>query len=479
MNRMLMAALALGALALPIAAQAPRPMLRGLWVDSWGEGFLAPEQTEELVATARAANINALFVEVRKVGDAYYLGGREPRASNIAGPPDYDPLQHLIDLCHDTSGGKQRIEVHAWMVTFRVWRSSLGEPPPGHILHEHPETIMSNASGETEGEGSMFADPGHPITEDWTVAVFRDVAERYDVDGLHHDYVRYPEYEGDWGHNPVSLARFRARTGFVGTPAADDPAWREWRREQVRATVRRIYGEVMEANPRCLISAATTNWALDMDIWRWYESRPRNQAMQDWVSFMQEGILDMNCLMSYANAVTQPHRFSDWNEVALRSRLDRHAIIGPGIYMNTVRDGFAQIREAIAAGADGVLLYSYGGTNRDGVPRQEYFRMLARDVFTEPVPLPSRPWRDTPNVGAVIGQVTDAEGKWVDGATVTLDGVHTMLTDGTGFFAFFRLLPGEHAVRLQHPAGGEPLTATVTVAPGRASRADFQVVGTD
>ena len=56
------------------------PELRAVWVDAFHDGFKTPQQVDDLVAWARAANLNALFVQVRKRGDAYYLKSLEPRA---------------------------------------------------------------------------------------------------------------------------------------------------------------------------------------------------------------------------------------------------------------------------------------------------------------------------------------------------------------------------------------------------------------
>jgi uncharacterized lipoprotein YddW (UPF0748 family) len=428
-------------------------MLRGIWIASWDDGdketVFSREQLDEIIRCAREYNFNAIFPEVRKVGDAYYLRGFEPRANNIDGPDDWDPLQYMIDQCHDTSDGKRRIEVHAWCVTFRIWRDSVAdEYLPGHLLDMHPETAMFNASGEDNADGTQFADPGHPMTQDWTARVFRDLAANYDIDGIHHDYVRYPEYEGDWGHNPVSIARFRERTGHEGKPEADDPRWQAWRRQQVVDNVRRIYAEVHEVNPDCVVSASTLNWALEMDPWKWLDSSPRTNAHQDWVEFMKEGIIDMNCLMSYARMESQPNRYRDWNELVMRTRNDRHGVIGAGVYLNPTETGIDMVRQAMEMGADGVMLYSWGNVNSDDVSREEFFRRLRDEVWTEPVPPPARPWLENPNTGQLIGQVTNSDGEWVDGALVTLDGVETLLTDATGFYAFQRLKPGAHVVEV-------------------------------
>lgn len=425
----------------------PRPMLRGIWVDSWGNGILNREQCEELVNTVRASNMNAIFPEVRKVGDAYYMKGFEPRASNIKAGEDFDPLQYLIDLCHDTSEGKRYIEVHAWLVTFRLWRKSLGDFPEGHLFDEYPETIMVTADGQDNADSTMFADPGHPRTEEWTTRVFRNLAEQYDIDGIHHDYVRYPEYEGAWGYNPVSIERFQKQSGFEGRPEPDNIMWKQWRRQQVTNTVRRVYAEVTEVNPDCMVSAATLNWGLEVSPWTWRKNTPYTKAMQDWVAFMKEGGLDMNCVMNYSRHKTQPNRFPDYTDLAIRTRFDRHAIIGPGIYLNTVEDGFEQIRMAVEEGADGILLYSWNGwTNEENVSRQEYFERLKNEVFPEPVDFPKRPWKEVPVYGSVIGQVTNDQGRWMEGVKVILDGVEIAKTDGAGFYSFFRVDPGQHIV---------------------------------
>jgi uncharacterized lipoprotein YddW (UPF0748 family) len=444
-----------------------RPFLRGVWIATWGSGMLSPEECDLVVETARRANLNAIFPEVRKVGDAYYLNGIEPLASNIQGPEGWDPLQYLIDKCHDTSDGKQRIEVHAWLVTMRLWRQSLGDFPEGHLFDVHPETIMLNAAGENNADGTMFADPGHPMTQDWTARVFRDIAERYDIDGIHHDYVRYPEYETDWGHNPVSLARFRARTGFDGAPTATDPMWNAWRRQQVMDVVRRVTAEVMEVNPDCIVSAATLNWSLEVDPWTWQTTSPLLKAQQDWPNFMERGYLDMNVIMNYTNASEQPLRYSDWTDLALRHRSDRHAVIGPSIGRNTLAQNIAQIQEAMDKGADGVNIWSYGSLVRRGEPNDQLIGALRATVFANQVPTPPRPWKSNPTTGAVIGQVVDADGQWVDGAVVTLNGTETTLTDGTGFYAFMRAHPGKNTVEVNGARHA------VEVVAGRAVRRNF------
>ena len=59
----------------------PAAQLRGMWVDATNPGFHTPAEVDELVENAAAANMNALFVQMRRHGDAWYNQRIEPRAA--------------------------------------------------------------------------------------------------------------------------------------------------------------------------------------------------------------------------------------------------------------------------------------------------------------------------------------------------------------------------------------------------------------
>jgi hypothetical protein len=63
-------------------------------------------------------------------------------------------------------------------------------------------------------------------------------------------------------------------------------------------------------------------------------------------------------------------------------------------------------------------------------------------------------------------------GGWADGAQVTLDGVTTTLTDANGFYAFFRVAPGEHVVKVRGMTGPEE-KGRINVELGKANRLDI------
>src|SRR5919198_174181 len=74
---LLSALVAVATCIVPVSAESlDPPELRAVWVDAFHDGFKTPQQVDDLVTWARSANLNALFVQVRRRGDAY--SGTQP-----------------------------------------------------------------------------------------------------------------------------------------------------------------------------------------------------------------------------------------------------------------------------------------------------------------------------------------------------------------------------------------------------------------
>jgi uncharacterized lipoprotein YddW (UPF0748 family) len=180
------------------------PELRAVWVDAFHDGFKTPQQVDELVAWARSANLNALFVQVRRRGDAYYLKSFEPRTEDPDLAPGFDALQYLLDKAHQSP---QRLQVHAWLATLPAWWQRDTPPDaPNHVFNVHglsaapmDSWLMYRDDGTAwAGVGSSgiyYLDPGNPAAQAYTTDVYLNLLRNYDVDGIHLDQVRY--YEGD------------------------------------------------------------------------------------------------------------------------------------------------------------------------------------------------------------------------------------------------------------------------------------------
>jgi uncharacterized lipoprotein YddW (UPF0748 family) len=338
--------------------------LRGLWVDGFHQGFKSPKQVDTLIARARKANLNALFVQMRKRGDAYFLRGVEPEADDVDYPnhPNWDPLAYLIQKAHTANPPMQ---VHAWMNTFYVGQSSQVwqdySIPWGDIRY----------SGTNDGYG--YLDPGVPAVRAYTEEVMTEVVRHYNVDGIHLDLVRYPD-GGDWGYSPTALALYAKASGSSARPQPDDPAWQDWRRQQVTTFVHELHDKIQSIRPRVKLSGALIAYGAgpksDSD---WLHSRTYTEVYQDWATWLRNGYLDFGVPMNYDrdSSPKQQGWFRDWISWEKKSLGAGKVLIGVGAFLNYPEDTMAQIRAGLAPSVGGarplgVAIYSYASTSLYG-----------------------------------------------------------------------------------------------------------------
>lgn len=445
---------------------------RALWIDTWNDGILDAESTRLTVARAREHNFNSLFVEVSKVMDAYYQSDLLPRAKNLK-DPSFDPLGAVLHHARPRQGNLPPLEIHAWIVALRVWKDKPlpdENSRPAHVLRAHPDWVSKNHRGARFDGDNYFLDPGHPEVQDFIVAAAREIVTKYPVDGLHLDYIRYPG--NDWGYNETALARFRAETGVQGTPSPKDELWSSWRRKQVTDLVKRIAVEVHTIRPRAKLSAATITWG-DVPGGDFTKTRAYNDALQDWIGWLQAGYIDVAVPMNYKRNTdaNQARDFLHWVELVEKHKKDRHHIVGLGAWFNTLEDSMRQISASRGREAEGFAFFSYNQMEKTGRPQPQVMRDLSRSVLKGHRPIPRSHWLENPRTGKLAGVDPKRRG----GYPVLLlndrgEKVARGRTSAGGHFSFFNLPPGTWRAQV-----GEAsiLSQPVQVGPGRVSRVQF------
>lgn len=131
----------------------------------------------------KAINVNTILLQTRIRATTIYPSNIEPWDGCLSGKPGvspgYDALQFAIDECH-----KRGMELHAWVVTIPIgkWRSYGCQ----RLLSRYPS--MVKRIGE---EG--YLDPESYQTAEYLANICEEITRRYDIDGIHLDYIRYPE----------------------------------------------------------------------------------------------------------------------------------------------------------------------------------------------------------------------------------------------------------------------------------------------
>jgi len=493
----------------PKAAEA-RPEVRALWVDGFHAGIRSQGEVDELVDRATRANINTLFVQVRRRGDALYTGGLEPALDDPNYSPQFDGLAAVVEAGH-----RAGLKVHAWINAMPIWRDEAAPKDPRHVFNLHgPDRtgplnwLTRTREGLQKFEVGYFLDPGHPAVQEHLVSVYLDITRRYDIDGIHFDYIRYPETEerlprgSNVGYNDVSLERFRRARGRTDLPAPDDEAWTRWRRQQVSDLVRRVSIEARAIRPQIQVSAATIAWGAPPGSRKDFDNAsPMQRIFQNWRDWLDEGLLDVAAPMNYAREHDPRVRewFNGWIWWEKRNKSDRHLVVGIGAYLNTQAAVLDQVARARShAGehrADGVSFFSYfrphavdGGTQTPSAmePPSDRLDFLVRGVqgkggvFETAVAVPSLPWIERPTRGFIAGLAIDSTDKPLDGATVRVKRTgwfrrtQRVTTDGNGWFGLTDRKPGRYTIRLESPPGRFGNALTVEVRAGLVTRTELR-----
>lgn len=451
--------------------------LRGWWIDAWHSGFLNQAQVDKLLGVPgsststgdmRDANLNAVFVQVRRRADTCYPSGMsEPYFTS----GNFNALQAIINAAHDTTGGKKRIEVHCWIVTFATGGGTV------YSRHNNPSDpdnywmTLDAAGAETDDQAF---DPGHPKCEDYTVNVVMDLVNNFDIDGIHYDYIRFTG--SDQGYNPTSVARYNARYGLSGKPSATNAQWEQWRRDQVTSVVRKSYAKIQAVKPALKQSGAFVTWtASPTSSTRsaFLSTPPYDQVYSDWDSWMQEGIMDMGVPMTYFDQAANASDWTKWTNFEKDRKGNRQMVIGPGLYLNTQPNAISQLlstRTASPSGnyANGFCGYDYYTPYDGGSWSSSWASTLKTQVTPSAVNIPVMSWKTSPTKGHISGTVTiAATGTWADGASVSITGPasKSQTCDGTGFYAFIDLAPGTYTVTASK-SGYPDIQKTVVVAIG-------------
>jgi uncharacterized lipoprotein YddW (UPF0748 family) len=337
------------------------PEMRGLWVVR--TGLLSPESVDQVVDGAARAGFNALFVQVRGRGDAFYASRVVERSELLRGQPaDFDPLGRLL-----TRARARGLQVHAWVNVLLT--AHFGLPlPPAHVAQRHPDWLMVPREAAREALGTppagliplieryrdpadtegLYLSPSSPGVGVHLEQVVSELVRTYAVDGLHLDFVRYPSSDFDWSR--ASLAGFAATRGsgdLLAGPSLDPEGWGNYRRAAVDGLVVRLSGVARQARPGIVVSAAVVP----------DQAQALYHKYQPWPSWMARGVLDAVCPMTY----TPDSRLFRAQVEQARGKLGAAASLwaGVGAWRLPIGDVLQKIRTAREAGASGVVLFSH------------------------------------------------------------------------------------------------------------------------
>ena len=181
---------------LPIFAQTPKHEVRAVWLTTiggidWPHSFASTPQTVErqkqelrdILDRLKKSGINTVLLQSRIRATTIYPSKYEPWDGCLSGKPGvgpgYDALQFAIDECH-----RRGMELHAWVVTIPVGKWNAAGCT--QLRKRYPNMIRKIGQ-------DGFMNPEVQQTATYLADICEEITRNYDIDGIHLDYIRYPE----------------------------------------------------------------------------------------------------------------------------------------------------------------------------------------------------------------------------------------------------------------------------------------------
>lgn len=295
-------------------------------------------ELDDIVSTCRAANLNAIFFQVRPSADSLYDSDIFPTSYYLTGEQGapltegFDPLDYLIEKAHGMG-----IRVHAWVNPFRVTVGSPSKPQHDvNALAENHPARLNPSYVVPYADGRLYFDCGIPEVRTLIADGVYEIASKYDVDSIIFDdyFYPYPKYADDG-----SLEKFSDDESYE--KYGGELSLEDWRRENVNSTILACYNAVKGANPDCEFGVAP------FGIWQNDDG--------------ENGGSDTSGLESYSAIYCDPTAWIDGGYIDY---------IAPQIYWkfndkNARYDVLVRWWNKILDGSDVELLVSHGAYNYD------------------------------------------------------------------------------------------------------------------
>jgi uncharacterized lipoprotein YddW (UPF0748 family) len=321
--------------------------IRAVW-DHSGMG-LYPGDWGRTCRLLKDAGFSDLYVNVAGAGFAHYASAVLPR-SRV-----FDEQGDQLAACL-AAAKPAGLRVHAWLLCF----STEGATQDRIDVFRRQGWLLSGA----EPAARAWLDPAVPEVRSYLAGAVRELAVAYKTDGVHLDFVRYPDFASSLG--PAVKQRFERDSGRRAADWPEDVksgALREqflrWRAEQVSDFVQAAKRAVRREAPGKLLTAA---------VFGKYPSCV-DAVGQDWESWLNTGLLDYVAPMNYTEDLA---KFNEWLGQQTRARKQAIKVV-PGIGVTAAESRLDaaqvidQIQAARRAGCAGFALFDLDTTLRQEV----------------------------------------------------------------------------------------------------------------
>ena len=366
----------------------PLREVRAIWLTTlkgldWPKkAAVTPAETElqkqalvRILDQLQRAGINTVLFQSRIRATTAYPSAIEPWDGVFTGTPGkaplYDPLQFALDECH-----KRGMELHAWVVAYPICDVKVAKQLGKQALPNQHRNWCQRCGDK------WMMDPGVPGTDDHIANICAEIVEKYDVDGIHLDYIRYPE-------KGIPFNDYRTYRKYGKGKDRN-----EWRKENVDRAVQKIHDAVKGVRPWVKISCSPVGKYADLAQQSSYGWNARDAVHQDAQAWLRKGWMDMIFPMMYFDGKHFYPFVQDWQEHSY----GRLVVPGLGTYLlhpqqkDWKLDDFRRqmlFSREIGTAGHAQFRSLFFTDNVKGI-----YDYVAEDLYRKPVQTPPMVWED-------------------------------------------------------------------------------------
>lgn len=334
---------------------------RGIWVVR--QAFASADEVDRFIHFAHKMQITDIYVQVRALGESFYNSETAPDLLPSQSKPDI--LGLLVKRAHENN-----MRLHAWLNVLYIWSGNGAPPRPPHLFVTSKKSILRSATDKTipdyktlrsKGIEGYFIDPFDEMNYLFLRNSIDELIKRYQVDGIHLDYFRYPGIEYSFSLqnrakfflqnyiDPEAIYRdtalFSAERGIEAFQFIDQ-VYRNFLNEELTNLLANLRQYIKELNKNVQISLAVKPSLSDA----------RHIYFQDWSNWLDAELCDRVLLMNYQ---TDINLFKANVTEALELKKNDRIIIGVSLYNQEEAAVLKRLEYIESLPLAGYALFSY------------------------------------------------------------------------------------------------------------------------
>ena len=212
--------------------------------------FKTESDVKKFVQLASKYKISVIYLNVKQDEDDEVPSGYVYYKSKIApiakGYRNFDVLKSMIKEAH-----KKSIKVYAWVPQFHD-RAALKKYPNAQM-----KTLVGKKTVAYNQNGEYFVNPLNKKIQKYEISILKEIAKKYDVDGIILDWLRFDDYKMDlskstrnafkkkYGYDPITIS--------FSTNNAKRRQWNSWRTSQLASYVKQASRSVRQTKKDILL----------------------------------------------------------------------------------------------------------------------------------------------------------------------------------------------------------------------------------